>query len=156
MTLAALDAALGSDERILLETSSLIAFHSQAEAAHPLAAHLFRRIEQETDPLRGYYSAISATEILVRPLRIGMPQFTFMHAFLTTFPNLTVLPVDLTVATSAATLRALRNLPLPDALIIASGLLAGCDAIVTNDEAWKLRLEPLFREFRWLYLSDYR
>ena len=39
--------------------------------------------------------------------------------------------------------------------MIASGLLAGCEAIVTNDRAWKARLEPLFREFRWMYLGDY-
>lgn len=71
-----------------------------------------------------------------------------MYAFLRSFPNLGVLPVDLDVANTAATLRAIRNVKLPDALIIASGLLAGCQAIVTNDEAWKTRLGSRFREFR--------
>ena len=36
-----------------------------------------------------------------------------------------------------------------------SGLLAGCEAIVTNDERWKRRLEPAFRTFRWVYLADH-
>ena len=45
---------------------------------------------------------------------------------------------------------------LPDALIVASGLLAGCEAIICNDKQWKARLEPLFPAFQWIYLGDYR
>ena len=78
-----------------------------------------------------------------------------MHAFLTSFPHLTVLPVDLTVAVQAATIRATTGLGLPDAIVVASGLLAGCEAIVTNDEQWHRRLAPLFRQFRFIYLSSY-
>lgn len=59
------------------------------------------------------------------------------------------------MATRAATLRAIKNLKTPDALIIASGLLVGGEASVTNDAAWKKKLEPLFREFRWIYLADH-
>jgi hypothetical protein len=33
--------------------------------------------------------------------------------------------------------------------------LAGCQAIVSNDERWKRRLAPMFREFRWIYLGDH-
>ena len=155
MTTAALDAALGNAERVLLDSSALIAFHSSAEPAHHLAKHLLGRIERSEEPLHGYYSVISATELLVRPIRTGVSEFTFMHAFLTSFPNLDILPVDIQVATSAARLRAIRNIRVPDALVIASGLLAGCEAIVTNDDEWKRKLQPLFKEFRWLYLSDY-
>jgi predicted nucleic acid-binding protein len=155
MNVDGLDAALGPAERVLLDTSALIAFHTHAERAHEAARHVLERIERTGDPLRGYYSVVSATELLVRPIRTGLAEFTFMHTFLTSFPNLGVLPVDLQVATSAATLRAMRSLRAPDALIVASGLLAGCEAIITNDEQWKRRLELLFGEFRWLYLSDF-
>lgn len=78
-----------------------------------------------------------------------------MHTFLTDFPNLTALPVDLAVASQAANLRTTTEIRLPDALIIASGLLAGCELIVSNDEQWKRRFEPMFPMFRWAYLSDY-
>jgi predicted nucleic acid-binding protein len=125
------------------------------EATHDLAKHLFNRIQYDDDALNGYYSAVSATELLIRPLRAGPTEATYMHAFLRHFPHLHVLPVDLDVATQAATLRAIKGLRTPDALIVASGLLAGCDVIVTNDEEWKQKMEPLFREFRWVYLSDY-
>ncbi len=63
--------------------------------------------------------------------------------------------MDIQVATAAATLRAGRNIRIPDALVIASGLLAGCEAIVTTDDEWKRKLQPLFTEFRWLSLGDY-
>lgn len=155
MAFASFDAAVGEAERILLDTSTLIAFHSPAERAHGLARHLLGRIEDNRDGLRGYYSVVSASELLVRPIRSGQPAFTFMHTFLTDFPNLTALPVDLTVASQAATLRATTNIRLPDALIIASGLLAGCEIIASNDEGWKRRCEPLFPAFHWAYLSDY-
>ena len=150
-----LDAALGPAERGLLDSSTIIAFHSPAERAHPLAEHLFERIARPEDALRGYCSVVSAVELLVRPIRTGQERFTFMHTFLTQFPNFTVLPMDMVVAVQAATLRATMSLPLPDAVVIASGLLAGCEAIVTNDRRWKHRGETLFRQFRWLYLEDY-
>jgi predicted nucleic acid-binding protein len=152
---ADLDAALGGSRRALVDSSTLIAFHEGQEEAHPLARHLLHRIEVDGDPLGGYYSVVSAAELLVRPIRAGAGEVGFMHAFLTSFPNLTVLPVDLTVAVQAATIRATTGLRLPDAIVVASGLLAGCEAIVTNDEQWHRRLAPHFRQFRWIYLRSY-
>ena len=155
MSAADLDAALGMVQRILVDSSTLIAAHSSTERVHALAAHLFRRVEQEADPLRAFYSVDSAVELLVRPIRSGPQRFAFMHDFLMNYPNLTALPVDLQVAIQAANLRATAGIALPDALIVASGLLAGCEAIVTNDERWKRRFQPLLPRFRWIYLGDY-
>ncbi len=150
-----LDARLGDVERALLDASTLISFHTPPERAYPLAVHLLGRVGSDADPLRGYCSIVTAAEVLVRPVRAGHPEFSFMHEFLTRFPNLALLPADLTVAVQAATVRAATGLPLPDAFTIASGLLAGCEAIVTNDDRWKRRCEPLFRQFHWVYLGDY-
>jgi predicted nucleic acid-binding protein len=63
--------------------------------------------------------------------------------------------MDLNVAQQAAALRASTNLKLPDAVVVASGLLAGCEAVVTGDEAWGKRLAHLFPAFRWIYLPDH-
>ncbi len=155
MPAAELDAALGDTQRALLDSSTLIAFHERQDPAHPLARHLLRRVEVESDPLGGFYSVVSAAELLVRPIRAGTEQLGLMHVFLTSFPHLTALPMDLTVAVQAATIRAATGLRLPDAIIVASGLLAGCEAIVTNDEQWHRRLAPLFRQFRWISLGSY-
>lgn len=155
MAIVDLDAALGKSERILLDSSALIAFHNRQEPAHLLARHLLGRIERDDEPLQGYYSVVSAAELLIRPLRAGSAPFSFMHTFLLSFPNLTALPIDLSVATEAATIRAATGLRLPDALVAASAILAGCQAIISNDGQWQRRLAPLFPEFRWIYLSDY-
>ena len=78
-----------------------------------------------------------------------------MHTFLESFPHLSILPIDMTVAVQAATLRATTGIRLPDAFIVASGLLAGCEAIVTNDEEWRKKPAPLFPTFQWIYLTEY-
>lgn len=63
--------------------------------------------------------------------------------------------MDLDVALQAANLRAIKGLKTADAVIIASGLLAGCEAVVANDRTWTRRLESLFREIRWIYRADH-
>lgn len=63
--------------------------------------------------------------------------------------------MDLQIATQAATIRAVSGLRLPDAIIVASGLSAGCEAIVCNDKEWKLKLEPHFRDLAWICLTDF-
>ena len=79
-----------------------------------------------------------------------------MHTFLTTFPNRTALPIDLKVAARAASLlRATTGFRPPDALVVASGMIAGCEATISSDEQWKRRLALFFRDFRWVYLGDY-
>lgn len=155
MASAQLDAAIGDRERVLLDSSVVLSYYSPQELAYALARHVLERIESDGDALRGYISVVTASEVLVRPLRGQPNQATFMHHFLEGYANLTLLPVDLSVAIQAATLRAATRLATPDALIIASGLLAGCEILLTNDSRWKQRLEPLFPQFQWLYLGDY-
>ena len=153
MDVAALDRALEGAHRVFLDTSACIAYHSTAEAVHPLARHLFRRISDPDDSLTGYLSAVSAAELLIRPVRAGGADLTFMHTFLRGFPNLHVLPVDLDVALQTANIRALTRLPLPDAILSATAILSGCEAVVTNDRDWHRRLSGHFPQFRWLYLA---
>ncbi len=154
MTTQDLDRAIGPRQRMLLDSSALIAYHTTQEPTHLLVKHLLARVEEENDSLHAFYSVLSAAELLVRPLRAGLSESAFMHTFLTDFPNLHLLPVDLTVATQAATIRATTGLKLPDAFIVASALLAGCEVVVSNDERWKKRLSGLYRRFTWLYLAD--
>ena len=139
--------------RVFLDTSTCIAYYSTHEVVHPLARHVLGRIASGHNPLTGYVSAVTAAELLVRPIRAGATDLEYTHAFLRAFPNLNLLPVDFEVALQAATIRATTRLPLPDALLVASATLSACEAIVTNDEAWHRRLHPLFPDFRWLYLS---
>ena len=52
------------------------------------------RVASGDDPLQGYYSTISAAELLVRPMRTHAAEVTHMQAFLTGYPHLHVLPAD--------------------------------------------------------------
>jgi predicted nucleic acid-binding protein len=83
----------------------------------------------------------------------GAADLTFMHTFLRGFPNLRVLPADLDVALQAANVRALTRLPLPDAYLVATAMLANCEVVITNDRDWHQRLNRQFPQFRWIYLS---
>ena len=154
MDIAALNQAVGDAHPVFMDTSTCIAYHSTAEQVHPVARHLFERIAEPGDPLSGYLSVISAAELLIRPIRAGGPELTFMHAFLRSFPNLHILPVDLEVALETANIRALTRLPVPDAILVASALLSGCEAIISNDRSWHARLRELFPQFRWVYLGE--
>jgi hypothetical protein len=41
------------------------------------------------------------------------------------------------------------------ASVAPSVLLAGRQAIVTNDDAWQRRQAPLYPQYCWIYLADY-
>lgn len=153
MNIAELDAAIGDTRRAFMDTSVCIAFHSQDEVAHPLARHFFQRIEDGSDPLVGYLSVITAAELLVRPMRTAGPDLVAMHTFLRRLSGLFIVDVDFEVAHQAANIRALTRLHLPDALIVATAIMSGCQIIVTNDERWSRRLSPLFPQFTWVYLG---
>jgi predicted nucleic acid-binding protein len=49
-------------------------------------------------------------------------------------------PVSYEVAREGARLRASTDLPMPDALIVASAIIAGADVVVTADRSWRPRL----------------
>lgn len=153
MEAAELDRKLGAARRVFLDSSACIAYHSTAEPSHPPARHLFQRIARPDD-LTAYLSVVSAAELLIRPIRAGNADLSFMHTFLRNFPNLQVLPADFEVALQAATIRAQTGLALPDALLVSSALLTACEAVVTNDRRWHRRLQPLFPRFTWIALED--
>jgi predicted nucleic acid-binding protein len=153
MDVRELDAALGDAHRAFVDSSACIAYHNTTELVHPLARHLFARVASPSDPLGAYISVVSVAEMLIRPIRAGGHDLTLVTDFIRGFPNLTVLDVTLDVANQAATIRALTRLSMPDALLVGTALLTGCEAIFTNDREWARRLAPLFSQFRWIYLG---
>jgi predicted nucleic acid-binding protein len=156
MRLLELDRDLAGATRVLLDSSTLLAFHNTHEQVHVGAVHLLRRIQDPADPLQGYFSAVSVMELLVRPLQAGPSAVGMMEAFLTNFPNLQLIEVNYEVGRGAAVLRARVKLSPPDALVTASGLHAGCEAVVTNDGRWVHRLRQAYPHVRWLYLDAYQ
>jgi predicted nucleic acid-binding protein len=82
-------------------------------------------------------SAVSESEILVRPMRDKSAEAIERIADLLSEDGINVVEVDRAIGRRAAQLRANHKpLRLPDAMIIATALDAGCDAIIGNDHEW--------------------
>ncbi len=82
-------------------------------------------------------SAVSASELLVRPLRAARDDVgrSILH-FLRTFANVEVVAVDVAVASIAATLRVRESMKVADALIAASGLDRAATVAFSDDAGW--------------------
>ena len=124
MSRASLVEAIPASDRLLLDASVLIAYLDGGERASTLAIQViddFVRSGRNS----GIVSMISVMEVLVRPLRLGAPEpYRHVMDFFASFPNLRPLAVDLVVAQEAASLRATYAFSPPDALTIATGIVA--------------------------------
>jgi len=133
---SSLEAAIPPGARILLDTSAVLAYLSGAEAASPPATIVLDRFVA-TGRNRAVVSAITVTEVLVRPFRAASPAaLQTVEDFLGHFPNLTVEPVTFEIAREAARVRAATAGPTPDAIVLATGQIVGAAVAVANDGQW--------------------
>lgn len=87
-------------------------------------------------------SVITLMELTVRPYKLNQPTVaTHYEAVLTNFPHALLVDIDPAIARRAAQLRAAYSLQAADALHIATSLVAGATAWVTNDRGLS-RLSP--------------
>jgi predicted nucleic acid-binding protein len=95
-------------------------------------------------------SVLSLLEVLVIPKRHGMTELCRRYRELfSSFPNLSVQPIDSQIAEIAAGLRAAHGIRTPDALHLATALQARADGFVSEDR----RLRRI-RELRILTLRQ--
>ena len=88
----------------------------------------------ENSSVQAISSAISLTEVLTHPLRLGKTELEQEYRdILLNSDTFQLIPVTTLTAESAARLRAAYNLRTPDALHVASAIEAGCDIFLTND-----------------------
>ena len=99
-------------------------------------------------------STVTVEEILVRPFRSGAAAVARAEGFLRHFGDLLLIDVDYDVARDAARIRAEAGLRTPDALILASAVVAGVDFLITNDLAWKDRVPDLASDLRLCFLEE--
>lgn len=109
----------------------IYAFERHPDFGEP-ALRLFEAADQGA--CRLLTSALTLTEILVVPLRLGRADLAARYRDLFEhFPNLAVTPVDAQVAAAAARFRAAGGLRTPDALHLASAHVFGATAFVSED-----------------------
>ena len=112
---------------------------------HPHYAKLVGQILQavKTGRPQAIISAVTVMEVTVRPHRLNQPAVaTYYEAILSRFPNTRLVDVTPAVARRAGQLRATYSLAPADALQVATSLVAGATAWITNDRALR-RLAPL-------------
>lgn len=156
MSLADLGRAVPEGDRVLLDSTCLIAYLNDGERASPVANHVLDRwVRSGRNP--AIVSMVSVMECLIRPIKAGPEAKASVLDFLTHFPNLKAQEIDLAVAQEAARLRATFGFSPPDALVIASGLIAQVAHLVTNDLRWKKQLQShrIGTPIKILYLDDF-
>ncbi|MBC5798701.1 MAG: PIN domain-containing protein [Candidatus Eremiobacteraeota bacterium] len=154
MKTAALEKRVAAGERVLLDTSTLVAYFNGNEVVSPVAQHVIDVLVHDGRNA-AVVSALTAAEVFVLPLRAAPRGLPHIHAFLTRWPNLSLMNIDLHVAQEAATVRAAHGFKTPDAVIIASGIVAQVAHLVTNDAAWNKKLASMKARFRVCELANY-
>lgn len=138
---ASLERAVAAGDTILLDTSVVIAYLDRSTPTSAIAAHILDELVG-TGRNPALLSMITVTEILVRPAQTGDPAHRATAlGFLRHFPGMSLREVDFAVADQAAALRGRYRLGTPDALVVATGMVAGAGTIVSNDRVWS-RLPP--------------
>jgi len=89
-------------------------------------------------------SVVTETELLVRPEREGNSEAKERIQDLLSEDGIFVVEMDRQIARRAAALRAEHGLRLADAIIVATGIETGCDALVGNDAVWQRQTDIPF------------
>lgn len=109
------------------------------EAVQPyveLAAVLFEAIE--VGAIDGCTSSMTLAELLTAPAKaLDSQAMADVEIFVTHFPNLTIWPLEISLAREVARVRAATDLRTPDAVQIATAQASGASLIVTNDKRWR-------------------
>ena len=130
--------------RLLLVDTPIFSYHL---ADHPRYAPLTGVILEaiESGRVAGLTSAVTLAEILTLPAQAGdVEAMQDYELFLTNFPNLRLVSLDVPLARETAVVRAATGLRTPDAVQIAAARLYGADAIITNDHRWAARVSTPF------------
>ena len=119
---------------IHLDAGVIIGFLDANDAHHHTSRAALTAAVHHGDHLALAASALA--ESLVGPARRGEPAIQAVRNLVAHLP-ITIVPLDIDVATTAARLRAAhRALRLPDALVIATAIEHAADHLITTDRKW--------------------
>jgi predicted nucleic acid-binding protein len=135
--------ALSGCARVNLDTNAVIYYFGGGEPYGRLMKALFGLVDRGS--LEVVISGIVQMELLVKPIREGnLDAVGEVIHFTERTPNIRVVDVSRPVVMQAAFVRA-DGLEVADSLVLSTGIVAECDATVTNDKRWRLPLARLAR-----------
>lgn len=127
-----IDDAFHSVKRLYIDTAPFIYYVETHPSYVDRMDVIIGRLEPQR--IRSFCSVITLAEVLTTPLREGNQALVEQYkSILLNSREFRVSPVDNIIAQTAASLRARYNLRLPDALQVATAIISGCDAFLTND-----------------------
>ena len=134
---------------VALDTQVFIYFIEEDKRFLPLVKPVFEAIDHGTPP--AVTSALTLMELLVLPYRNGNATLADRYeALLTRSRGLRCVDIDRSVLKAAAQLRANLKLKPPDAIQMATAMVANCSVFLTND-----RRIPATPGMRILQLNKY-
>ena len=139
MGVAELRQALTGFRLVFLDTM-VFSYHLANHPRYvPLTEVVLEAVERGSPA--GLTTVLTLAELLTVPAQVAdRSAMLDYELFLTHFPNLTLVPLDVTLARTAAEVRAETRLPLPDAIQVAASRLGGAEALLTNDRDWGRRV----------------
>lgn len=139
--MATLEEALAAHDLVGLDTSVFI-YHLEAHARYePLTSRVLYGVQ--SGEREAVVSVVALMELTVHPWRQDKPLVArHYETVLLHFPNLQLVDVNREIARRAAQLRASYQVRPADALHVATALVKGATAYVTNDRLLT-RLNPL-------------
>jgi predicted nucleic acid-binding protein len=117
--------------------SSIFIYHLEDHPRYaPLTEIIFDTLEKGM--ATGTTSYLTLMEIMAKPKAEGLLQVARDYEYyLTTFPNLTFYEMGLEIARKASDLRAAERIKSPDAIQLATAILCGATAFLTNDRIFE-------------------
>lgn len=129
--MAGLSSLLQKDKIVALDTNCFIYYFESGYMAEKLIP-LLGAIEDGF--VKGVTSVLTISEILVKPMSLGLDQVCDEYvALLSTYPNLKIIPFYLDIAIRTAAVRAYYKIKTPDAIQLATAIEKGASLFITND-----------------------
>lgn len=121
-------------KKVFLDTAPVIYYVEATPGYAIVAQEVFKLLSQGS--FEAVVSPVTLAECLVIPIRLGQAksQQDFID-MLTNTDEISFVPITAAVSQEVALMRVRYGLKLPDALQVATALVAGCDAFLTNDAA---------------------
>lgn len=119
-----------------VDTAPFIYFTENNPHYFDLVEAIFNYVEKQD--LSIIVASLTFTEVLMKPIQANNKklQYNYKELLLNT-KNVLSIALDNKIAIKAAELRATYNLKTPDALHLATAIISGADAFLTNDAGFK-------------------
>ena len=128
--------AFKTGQKIFVDTAPLIYWFEEHPTYIQKLIRFFDEITEKQIPLMT--SMVTYIEVLTYPEKTGNRLLSGKYrSYFTNSDQLTIYPLDVTVADAAIRLRARHALKTPDAIQLATAQVCGCDYVLSNDRNWQ-------------------